>query len=469
MSELWTEKFNPKTTDTFIGNSDIVTSSVDWVKKWQNNENQPPLLLWGQTGSGKTSLAYLLAKQFNWNVVELNNSDLRSKDVIERVVGAATQNASFFGSRRMILIDEVDALTRTDRGGAAAIASIIKTAKNPVILTANDIFSNKNISALRFICKAFEFKKINYLSMAKRLREILDEEKISFDEEAIKELAKNANGDMRSALLDIQILALDKNISMEDVDSLGSRDRQQKIFTVMKAIFKGTDFSEIRNARTKTDLSNDMLFRWVEENIPRQYKDKDTIALAFNRLSRADVFNGRIFNRQHWGFLRYSSALASEGVGLAKKEVSHDFVAYQFPGLLSMLSRTSGIRAMKKSMGKKIGSKMHSSSRAVISKDLPFLQMIFQNREKAVSLTALFELDEKEVAFLLNTKSDTKKVKTIISDAQEIREESAKPKRFFNQPVLETQIPDLDSEIDSKLELKEEPEEEHGAKQTTLF
>tara|TARA_Y100000310_G_scaffold345859_1_gene471626 strand:- start:20659 stop:22056 length:1398 start_codon:yes stop_codon:yes gene_type:complete len=465
MSQLWTEKFNPQTVDTFIGNSDIVASSVEWVKKWQNDENQPPLLLWGQTGSGKTALAYLLAKQFKWDVVELNNSDLRSKDVVERVVGAATQNASFFGAKRMILIDEVDALTRTDRGGAAAIASIIKTAKNPVVLTANDIFSNKNISTLRFVCKAFEFKKINYLSMAKRLREILDGESIPFDEEAIKELAKNANGDMRSALLDIQTLALEKNISMGDINSLGSRERQQKVFTVMKAIFKGTEFSEIRRSRTKTDLSNDMLFRWVEENIPRQYRDRDTIALAFNYLSRADVFNGRIFNRQHWGFLRYSSALASEGVGLAKNEVSHDFVAYQFPGLLSMLSRTSGIRAMKKSLGKKFGSKMHSSSRAVISKDLPFLQMIFNNREKAVSLTALFELDEKEVAFLLNTKPDTKKVKTIISDAQEIKDESAKPKRFFNQPVLETQVPDLEPEP----ELKEEPEDEPGAKQTTLF
>jgi len=85
-------------------------------------------------------------------------------------------------------------------------------------------------------------------------------------------------------------------------------------------------------------------------------------------------------------------------------------------------------------------------------------------------LTALFELDEKEVAFLLNTKPDTKKVKTIMSDAQEIKEESAKPKRFFNQPVIETQVPDLNVEQELKSGLEEElKEDEPGAKQTTLF
>jgi len=466
MTQLWTEKFSPKNVGEFVGNSDIVVSAVEWAKKWQQNQNQPPLLLWGQTGSGKTALAYLLAKQFKWNVVELNNSDLRSKDVIERVVGAASQNASFSGSKRLILLDEVDALTRNDRGGATAIASVIKTTQNPVVLTANNLFSNRNVSNLRFVCKVFEFKKINYLSMAKRLRELLAEQKISFDEEAVKELAKNANGDMRSVLLDLQTLALEKNVSMEDVKSLGTRERQQKIFTVMKSIFKGTDFSEIRKSRMKTDLSNDLLFRWIEENIPRQYTQERDVALAFDRLSRADVFNGRIYNRQYWGFLRYSSELASEGVALSKENVSHDFVAYQFPSFLSMLSRTSPLRNLKKDLGKKIGGKTHSSSRAVVSRDLPFMKMIFKDKEKAIAYSALFDLDEKEVAFLLNTKPDTKKVKMIIGAAQEIKENQAKPKRFFNQPVLEDQI--NEPEAEPKEEPKE-PEDDSGPKQTTLF
>jgi len=470
MPEMWTEKFTPKNEGEFIGNSEIVSQSLEWAKKWGKGEKLPPLLLWGQTGSGKTALAYLIAKKFGWSVVELNNSDLRSKDVIEKVVGAATQNASFFGSKRLILLDEVDALTRSDRGGASAIASIVKATQNPVILTANDIFSNRNVSNLRFVCKTFEFKKINYLSMANHLKEILSKEGVLFDGEAIKELAKNAAGDMRSAILDLQTLSLSKEITAEDVQSLSSRERQQKVFTVMKSIFKGTDFKEVRETRMKSDLSNDLLFRWVEENIPRQYSDAEDISLAFERLSRADIFNGRIYRRQYWGFLRYSSELACEGVAMSKKKSSYDFTMYQFPGLLSMLSRTSLLRNMKKTIGKKIGKKIHSSSRKVISKDLPFLKEIFKNKEKAIELTALFELEDKEVAFLLDTKSETKKVKTIILEAGAIKEASAKPKHIFGQAVSE--IPESEPEKFEVTEPKEEEKEipvENSTKQTTLF
>ncbi|HZX19811.1 MAG TPA: replication factor C large subunit [archaeon] len=466
MSELWTEKYSPKNKDEFIGNSELVETAFAWAKNWENNVNQPPLLVWGQTGSGKTMLAYLLAKTFNWSVVELSSSDLRSKDSVETIVGNASQNASFSGFKRLVLLDDIDAMTRNDRGGVSAISSVIKDAKNPIIITATDIFSNKNVSPLRFVCKACEFKKINYLSMAKRLREILALEKISFDEEAVKELARNSDGDMRSALLDLQTLSDAGEISMENVSSLGSRERQQKVFSVMKAIFKGTNFNEVREMRIKSDLSPDMLLRWVEENIPRQYSDSNDIALAFDRLSRSDVFNGRIYRKQHWGFLRYSTELMGEGVALSKQKVSHDFVMYQFPGLLSMLSRTSGIRALKKSLGLKIGSYTHSSSGKVISKDLPFLRVIFKNKESAVALTSLFDLNEKEIALLLDTKPETKKVKTILEEAESLKGQRAKPKKLFGELLHDDSI--VPDQLPERTSPDDEPEES-DVKQTKLF
>ena len=251
MSVLWTEKYFPHGEEEFIGNSEIVEKSLEWAGQWNSGAKSPPLLLWGQTGSGKTALAYLIAKKFGWEIVELNSSDLRSKDAIEKVVGAASQNASFFGKKRLILIDEVDALTRTDRGGASAIASVIKESQNPIVLTAIDIFENKSVSALRFICKAFEFKKINYISLANRLGEILALEGVEFDADAIKELAKNSSGDMRSCLLDLQTLSFGGRVAPADVSALSSRERQQKVFSVMKSIFKGTDFGEVAKQTTQ--------------------------------------------------------------------------------------------------------------------------------------------------------------------------------------------------------------------------
>jgi replication factor C large subunit len=463
MSMLWTDKYFPRTENEFVGNSEVLDSALQWAKLWNSGERMPPLLLWGHTGTGKTCLAYLIAKKFGWSILELNSSDLRSKDVIERVVGAASQNSSFSGSKRLILIDEIDAMASVDRGGVGAVASLIKNSFNPIILTANDIFSEKSVSQLRFICKALEFKKINYVSIAKKLREILVGEKIPFDNEAVEELAKNSGGDMRSALLDLQSVSFSGKVSIDAVKLVASRERQQKVFEVMKSIFRGKLFADAREARLRSDLSPDMLFNWVDENIPRQYKNHVDVANAFDILSRSDIFNGRIYRRQHWGFLAYSTELAAEGVCLSKSVPNFDFVVYQFPSLLSTLSKSSPLRSLKKELGKKIGSKMHSSSKEVVKSDLPFLKDIFSKRENAVSLSAVFDLDENEIGFLLGKGPETKVVQSIFADAQELKAKLSKPKFFSNS----FGFGDNES-LDSDSSLKEKHSEDMS-KQTKLF
>lgn len=435
-SELWTEKYFPSNLDEFVGNSEIVSEVEKWADAWNKGKRQVPILLWGQTGAGKTCLAYLIAKLNDWGLFELNASDFRSKEVIDRLVGAAAFNASFSGKKRLILLDEIDGLQSRDRGGAEAILQIMRNSHNPIILTANEIYSDKKLTSIRTVSKTLEFKKINYLSIAKRLREICDKEKIEYDEEAIKVLAKNSGGDFRSALLDLQTLSLGGKIGTDVVNSLGSRERQQKIFSTLRQIFRGENFNEIRKARQSSDVDKDLLERWIEENIPRQYTKTEDVANAFNSLSRADIFNGRIMKRQHYGFLRYSTELMTVGVALSRKNEYRDFVMYQFPTLLSKLARSYSLRASKIAVSKKIGEKTHSSARRVISQDLFYIMEIMKDKEKAIELTAEFEFDEKELAFLLGTKPDTKRVKDIIEKALELRAKRIAEKRKTESQLL---------------------------------
>src|SRR3989344_6603938 len=146
--ELWTETFSPKSTEEFIGNSEIVASAMQWADAWGKGKTQKPLLLWGQSGAGKTCLAMLLAKLNGWDLFELNASDFRSKEIIERLAGAAAMNASFSGNKRLVLFDEVDGLQAQDRGGAGAITQLLKESQNPVILTANDIYGDQKLAPI---------------------------------------------------------------------------------------------------------------------------------------------------------------------------------------------------------------------------------------------------------------------------------------------------------------------------------
>lgn len=465
MADPWTEKFFPSDFDQFVGNVEIVDFARKWAEDWSAGKKQQPLLLFGPPGTGKTCLAILIAKLFDWQLFELNASDFRTKEVIDRVAGAAAQGASFSGKPRLVLLDEVDGLHgNADRGGAAAISKILREAQNPVILTANDVYGNQRMLPLRTACKLLQFKKINYLSIAKRLRELLESKGIEFDPEAVKLLARNCAGDFRSTLIDLQVLCISGKIDLEGVNSLGYRERQKDVFKTVEAIFNGNSVADIRAAKWQSEVSDEMLLRWVEENIPRHFTKGDDTALAFNNLSRADVFNGRIRNRQHYGFLRYSSELMTSGVALSRENDYHGWMHYQFPGLLRMLSANKAERNLKKQISKKMSPKLHSSSRVVIASHLPFFKMIFKDKEKAATLSAWLDLDEKEIAFMIGSKPTTKKVKNIFEEAQALKHEQMvfKRKSF------------LGSEDNSLNFVEEEPKEEQAPeeephKQTKLF
>ncbi len=461
MSKLWPDKFFPKDLSEFLGNSDLVEKARSWGEKWAENKPQKPLLFFGSPGNGKTCLAVLLAEYFQWQLFELNASDTRTKDIIERIAGSAAQGSSFSGQKRLILLDEVDGLQgNADRGGVAAINRVIKESKNPVILTANDLYGNQKMRPFRSSCELFQFKKINYLSIAKRLREILEQEGIEFDARAVKDLAQNSAGDFRSALLDAQTLAFSGKIGLDSVKTLGYRERQQDVFKTIGEIFKGGNVSGIRRARFKADIDSSMLFNWIEENIPRHFSKGLDNARAFERLSKADVFNGRIMRKQHYGFLRYSSELMTSGVSLSRGHEYSGWIPYQFPGLLRKLGSSKGLRNLRKELGLKIGSRVHSSSYAVISKDLPFLKQAFSDKKLATGLSAGLDLNGEEIAFLMNSKPSAKRVQRVFESAQEIRR-----KAFLEKRRAISGFSEKDAEPEKEAAGKQKPDEN----QTSLF
>ncbi|MFH1224514.1 MAG: replication factor C large subunit [Candidatus Diapherotrites archaeon] len=484
---IWTEKFRPSSFAEFIGNPQAAEQAQKWAQEWVSRGrtgggaegasrgeggNKPkPLLLFGQSGSGKTALAYLLARSQGWDVFELNASDFRNEEMIERLAGAASQGASFSGKPRLVLLDEVDGLQAVDRGGAAAMVKIIREAQNPVILTANDIYSNRKLAPMRTECTLVEFKKINYLSIAKRLREICVAEGIKFDDEAIALLAKNSSGDFRAALLDLQSLAQKGSIEKEDVETLGTRERTEKIFTVLDKIFKGKTLKEIRSARMGSEISGEMVMNWVDENIPLAFPLPEDTAGAYESLSRADVFNGRIMKRQNWGFLRYSSELATSGVSIGRKNAPHGFIMYKFPSMISRMGRSKGVRATKKNIALKVGKQTHSGVKSVIKDDLPYLRAIFENKPRAAELTAQFCFDENEVAFLMGTKPETKKVQKVLEEAEVLRTQRVAEKRKVKGAFAAVSEEDATAEIPEKkeTEIPAPPHDHADSSQTKLF
>ncbi len=419
---LWTEKYAPKRLDEIVGNDQAIEEVKKWALLWEAGKPQKPLLLVGPPGVGKTATAYALANEFNWEIIEMNASDERSAQRVLRILGSASTASSFFGKRKLILIDEVDGIQgREDRGGVSAILKIIRSATNPIVLTANDEYA-PSTAQIKGLCKVVKYKRVNYRTLAQYLAKILEREGIRYDPKALLELARRESGDVRSALLDIQAVAEKKGVvDAEAVKIVGYRDRETNIFEVLRKIFKSEHVVRPFTLTATLDMDPDTFKSWIVENIPREYGDPEEIAEAFHWASRADVFDGRIIRRQYWGFLAYSSELLVNGTIVAKKHVYRKFTPYSFPQWIKEQSRYKNRRAAIKRLAEKLCPILHVSRRVFVQDYLPILPILFQNREWAAHLTAAAKLDANDLSLILNKSPASAEVESILSEAEKIR------------------------------------------------
>jgi DNA polymerase III delta prime subunit len=168
------EKYRPRTLSEVRGNHKAVEELRKWALNWPAEKTAA--LLYGKPGIGKTSSAVALANDMGWQVLELNASDKRTQGAINVTAGAASRNASLQNAQKLILLDEIDNLHgNSDRGGAKAVTELVKKTREPVILTANDLYGVS--STLRGHCKLIAFFAIKEESAQKALVDIWHNEK----------------------------------------------------------------------------------------------------------------------------------------------------------------------------------------------------------------------------------------------------------------------------------------------------
>ncbi len=406
MSLPWTEKYKPLKLSQVVGNDKALSQLVDFLKNWRRDMGKKALLLHGSPGNGKTVSVYAAARDLELEVVEVNASDKRNLDMIQRTVGsAATMSTLFPVKGKVILIDEIDGLSGTeDRGGVGAIISVIRNSEHPIVLTANNPWDPK-FSSLRQHCNMISFNKIRNPTIIKVLRGLSEREEIQVDDSVLEALANNAEGDLRAAINDLQALSQNKTkLTMEDVE-LYSRDKIKSVFEVLAKMFRERDSRVILREISSTDVDYEMMIHWINENIPQHMREPKELSDAYNMISRADVFLGRIKNRQHWGLLSYVFELMSAGVSLSRTVSEPHYVNYQFPSWIRNLSRTRSTRSKLSSIGMRIGGKCHTSSAGGVEYYLPYLEVIFKADPKlAAKISKWFGFEDELIENIVDDK-----------------------------------------------------------------
>ncbi|MCK9626813.1 MAG: replication factor C large subunit [Bacteroidales bacterium] len=377
------QKYAPNSLKEFAGNPSVVEEVRTWALLFENNKIQKPLLISGPPGVGKTALAIVLAKEMGWEILELNSSDTRNKNNIEKIIGGASGFSGLFSRFKLILIDEADNFQgNADRGGIVTITRIIEESKQPMILTANDVWDPK-LATVRNSCKIIDMKRINKNTIKNVLEKIANEEEIIISDEDIIKISENCDGDLRSAIIDLQ------SKTTEDL-----RNRDKVIFECMKDLFNSKDFDSALNSFQNTTLDHDMIKLWVEQNICLEYLKPEELAYAYNYMSRADVFDGRILKRQEWKLLKYSNSIMLTGVGLARDGKNSKYVKHEFPSYLRSMSLTARKRATRKKVLKKISEKCHVSINDA-NLFIPLIQTMIKKTN-----VGFFDFEEDEVSYI---------------------------------------------------------------------
>ena len=394
------EKHRAQTFEDIVGQDQAIQEIRDFFNTFPHKK---ALILNGPVGTGKTSVVLALARESNLELFELNASDLRNKSSLEEVLKPSLEQQSLFKKGKLILMDEADGITGSDRGGLPELIRLISETKYPIIITANDIWQKK-FSGLRQKCKIVNFKELKEYEIKDILIKVLHKEGKRVRMETLNLISKQVRGDVRAAFNDLQSV-LDFG-EEEFVKEIFEREKQESVFQVIKNVFQKQTDEKILRIFDNSDQNLDEILLWIEENIPLEYEGEELVR-AYEALSKADVFRGRIYRQQYWRFLVYQNFFLSAGVSSASKVKNNNFVNYKRPSRILKIWLANQKNAKRKSIVMKYSKLCHMSKKKA-NRDCFLLPLILDNLDDKT--LKKMDLDKKEVEYL-----DNKKVDLIVS------------------------------------------------------
>lgn len=405
----WIIKYRPRRLADVVNQDNAKKQFIDWLESWlKGRPTKKAVLLYGPAGCGKTSLVEAAAHEYGLELVEMNASDFRRKQDIERIAQTAARMRSLFARGKIILLDEVDGISGTaDKGAIDAILHLIQTSRYPVVMTANNPWDQK-LRPLRDAAIMIPFKRLTERHVILVLKRICEAEKIECEDAALREIYKRSEGDLRSAINDLQAIAEGYGrVTLSLVRALSSyRNREYSPFEALQKMFNARYLFQAKSAISQANIDYETMMIWINEHIPTYYEDPEEISRAYDALSRADVYMGRIRRTGAWDLLSYVFDMMGPGVAFSRKIYRYRWKAFRSPKRLQLLAQTKRSREVREGIARALAPRL-ATSRATVKRDvIPYLKIIFMNNPRYAARIAIgYNLTDEMIKWLAGPKA----------------------------------------------------------------
>ena len=266
--ELWVEKYRPQTLEEYVGNETIKNKIADYLKQGSIQN----LLFHGVAGTGKTTLAKLIAKNLNCDLLYINASDERGIDTIrDKIIPFASSMS--FNDVKIVILDEADYITPQAQ---ATLRNTIEACSSTTrfIFTCN--YLERIISPLQSRCQTFEITPPSKGDVFDTLKNILANEGIEASESTSMKVIDTHYPDIRKIINTIQGSVVGGQIKIDN-DSLKNT---QLGGLVVDALIRKAKLSEIRQILADSGSREfDDLFKYIYDKSSTLFGDREGEAI----------------------------------------------------------------------------------------------------------------------------------------------------------------------------------------------
>ncbi len=376
---MWSEKYRPQKVREMVGNEEARITFLEWLVNWKNGSK--PVLLVGPPGIGKTTLVKAAVKELGYDMVELNASDVRTKEKLQSTIPPLLSNASVLGRKMLLFLDEVDGMKgQGDRGGFTTLISLLKEPTVPIVMAANAEVG-ENIKELKRVSTIIKFKRIPPRLLALFLDHVLKSENLNLSIGDKIRLVIVSSGDARTLLNESQSLATAgfsenlQSVSFSvDIDKaissfFAAEDVEDALDILMRSegFYNDPRFAGYDSEKRRTDKLAALFSSIVASNV-----DIDRLAEMLDALAYVDVLIGRMGRTRQWRLLRYVDTILA--YRLFKESRGLTYNQYDVPFV--MMNRVFREARLIREIIANLAKHLHTSKHVIATYYLPYLFMI---------------------------------------------------------------------------------------------